>query len=261
MSTTCSPPVRPCRHDPTVKPFLFLGTRAEDEAADSEYAAILRCTGLAEPDVRRVRLERQELGPVDLEEWSGILLGGGPFNVSDPDGAKSPVQRRVEAELGELADRVVDADFPFFGACYGIGVLGRVRGGIVDRTYGEPIGCVEVSLSDAGRADRLLAGMPDTFDVLLGHKEAVRRLPDGAVVLASSTTCPVQAFRIGEHVYATQFHPELDADGLALRIDTYREHGYFPPAQAQSLMDMARRTVVTEPPRLLAAFVERYARA
>jgi GMP synthase (glutamine-hydrolysing) len=244
-----------------VKPFLFLGTRAEDEAADSEYAAILRCTDLDEADVRRVRLERVELGPVDLEDWSGILLGGGPFNVSDPDDAKSPVQHRVEAELGELARRVIDADFPFFGACYGIGVIGGLRGGVVDRTHGEPIGCVEVSLSEEGRADPLLAGLPDSFDVLLGHKEAVRRLPEGAVLLASSTTCPVQAFRLGRHVYATQFHPELDAEGLVLRIDTYREHGYFPPAQAQSLMDMARRSVVTEPPRLLAAFVERYARA
>jgi GMP synthase (glutamine-hydrolysing) len=244
-----------------VKPFLFLGTRAEDEAADSEYAAILRCTGLDEAAVRRVRLEQEELGQVDLDDWSGILLGGGPFNVSDPDDVKSPVQRRVESELADLADRVVDADFPFLGACYGIGVLGGLRGGIVDRTHAEPIGRVEVSLSEAGRADPLLAGMPDSFDVLLGHKEAVRRLPDGAELLASSTTCPVQAFRLGEHVYATQFHPELDVEGLVLRIDTYREHGYFPPAQAQSLMDMARRSVVTEPPRLLAAFVERYARA
>ena len=52
-----------------------------------------------------------------------------------------------------------------------------------------------------------------------------------------------------------------DIEGLVLRIDTYREYGYFPPAQAQSVMDMARRAVVTEPPRLLATFVERYARA
>ena len=36
-------------------------------------------------------------------------------------------------------------------------------------------------------------------------------LPRHAVLLASSPTCPVQAFRIGSHVYATQFHPELDA--------------------------------------------------
>ncbi len=39
-------------------PFLFLGTRAEDEAADGEYDAVLRCAGLDERDVRRVRLEQ-----------------------------------------------------------------------------------------------------------------------------------------------------------------------------------------------------------
>jgi len=243
-----------------MRPFLFLGTRAEDEAADSEYAAVLACTGLDERELRRVRLESEELGSVDLDDWSGIMLGGGPFNVSDPAEVKAPVQQRVEAELAALAEAVVDADFPFLGACYGIGVLGRLRGGLVDRTYGEPIGCVEVTLTGDGRSDPLFTGMPTSFDVFLGHKEAVRRLPAGAVLLASSTTCPVQAFRLGHHVYATQFHPELDAEGLCLRIDTYRQHGYFPPAQARSLRDMARRSVVTEPPRLLSSFVERYAR-
>ena len=243
-----------------MKPFLFLGTRAEDDAADDEYAAVLRCTGLDEGDVRRHRLERDELGAVDLALWSGILLGGGPFNVSDPDDRKSPVQRRVEAELAGLAEQVVAADFPFFGACYGVGALGGIRGGVVDRTYGEAIGAVEVTLTDEGRADPLFTGLPGRFTVFLGHKEAVRRLPDGAVRLASSTTCPVQAFRLGRHVYATQFHPELDVEGLCLRIDVYRHHGYFPPAEARSLQDLARRSVVTEPPRLLAAFAERYAR-
>ena len=244
-----------------MKPFLFLGTRAEDAVADDEYAAVLRCGGLAERDLRRHRLERDELGEVDLAAWSGILLGGGPFNVSDPDEEKSDAQRRAEAELDALAARAVAADFPFFGACYGIGVLGRTDGGLVDRTYGEPIGCVTVSLSDEGRADPLFAGMPDDFDVLLGHKEAVHTLPRGATLLASSATCPVQAFRLGRHVYATQFHPELDVESLCLRVDTYREYGYFPPAQAQSVKDMARRAVVTEPPRLLATFVERYAQS
>lgn len=243
-----------------MRPFLFLGTRAEDEAADSEYAAVLRFTGLTASDVRRVRLEREELGAVDLDDWSGIMLGGGPFNVSDPDHLKSPAQRRAEAELVDLATRVVEADFPFFGACYGIGVLGATRGGVVDRTHGEPVGCVEVTLSKAGLADPLFAGIPDQFSVFLGHKEAVSRLPEGAVLLALSATCPVQAFRLGDHVYATQFHPELDAEGLCLRIETYREHGYFPPEQADELIHLARHSVVTEPPRLLGRFVERFAR-
>ncbi|GAA1477267.1 glutamine amidotransferase [Nocardioides aestuarii] len=243
-----------------MKPFLFLGTRAEDDAADDEYAAVLRGTGLDEARLARVRLERDELGPVDLDAWSGFILGGGPFNVSDPIVQKSVEQLRAEADLARLAGQVVAADAPFLGACYGIGVLGSTGGGVVDRTYGEPIGAVEVTLTDEGRADPLLAALPDAFDVFLGHKEAVRELPAGAVRLASSTTCPVQAFRIGDNVYATQFHPELDVESLALRIQTYRDHGYFPPEQAQGLIDMARRAEVSEPVKILAAFADRYAR-
>jgi len=240
-----------------MKPFLFLGTRAEDAAADSEYAAVLRGAGLDERDVRRVRLESTELGPVDLDDWSGIVLGGGPFNVSDPVAAKSPSQRRAEAELHELATRVVAPDFPFLGACYGVGVLGTLRNGVVDRHFGEPISAREITLTEAGREDPLLGAMPPTFQAFLGHKEAVRRLPDGAVLLASSADCPVHAFRLGQRVYATQFHPELDIDGLVLRIDIYRHHGYFdPPEEAEAVMEMARGSAVEHPTRLLSRFVE-----
>jgi GMP synthase (glutamine-hydrolysing) len=47
--------------------------------------------------------------------------------------------------------------------------------------------------------------------------------------------CPVQMFRIGENVYATQFHPEADAEEFILRINTYRNHGYFEPHEADEL--------------------------
>ena len=243
-----------------MKPFLFLGTRAEDAAADDEYAAVLRFSGLDETGLRRRRLERDSLGDWDLEDWSGVILGGGPFNISDPFEEKSLVQRRVEHELHELALAAVAADFPFFGACYGIGTLGSLQGGLVDRTYGEPIGAVTIRQTPEGLADPLFGVLPDAFEVFLGHKEAVTRMPRGGVLLAGSPACPVQAFRLGRNVYATQFHPELDRDGLCLRIHTYRHHGYFDPPEADELMRLARASVVTEPPRLLGRFVELYAR-
>ena len=108
-----------------MKPFLLLGIRAEDAAADNEYDSFLSMAGLGEGALRRIRLEQRALGQVDLGEWSGILLGGGPLNYSDPAELQSPVQRRVEADLHGLLDRVMRADFPFLGACYGIGALGR----------------------------------------------------------------------------------------------------------------------------------------
>jgi GMP synthase (glutamine-hydrolysing) len=242
------------------KPFLLLATRAEDAAADNEYESFLTHSGLAERDLRRIRLEQGPLPPVHLEDWSGILLGGGPFNSSDPEDSKSPVQLRVERELTELLDRVIEADSPFLGACYGIGTVGNHQGAVVDRQYGEPVGAVPITLTDDGERDQLFAVLPSTFEAFVGHKEAVSKLPGHAVLLASSPSCPVQAFRIGEHVYATQFHPELDVQGLHTRIEVYKHAGYFPPAEAEALKAMAAAADVRHPHAILPRFVELYAR-
>lgn len=243
-----------------MRPFLFLGTRAEDEAADGEYAAVLRYSGLDEDQLERRRLERDPLGAVDLASYSGIILGGGPFNVSDPLETKSDTQLRVEAELNGLARRVVAEDFPFLGACYGIGTLGVLDGGVVDRTYGEPVSAVTITLTEQGRRDPVFGASAASFQAFLGHKEAVATLPRGAVLLATGEACPVQGFRIGQHVYATQFHPELDVEGICTRIDVYQHHGYFHPSEADALKAMAHAASVTEPERILTAFAERYAR-
>ena len=241
-------------------PFLLLASRAEDAAAEDEYAAYLRYGGLEERELRRVRLEAAPLPALDLSEFSGVIVGGSPFTSSDPPEQKSLVQQRVERELSALLDQLVARDFPFLGACYGVGTLGRHQGAVIDRTYGEPLGAVEIELTDAGLQDPLLQGMPRTFTAFTGHKEAVSSLPPHAVLLASSVTCPVHMFRIKTNLYATQFHPELDADGLVTRIDIYRHAGYFPPESAEELMDNARRFTVTEPMTVLKNFVAHYAR-
>jgi GMP synthase (glutamine-hydrolysing) len=241
-----------------VKPFLLLAIRAEDAAADNEYDSFLSLSGLGEGELRRFRLEQHALGQVDLGDWSGIMLGGGPFNYSDPEELKTPVQRRVEADLSGLLDQVVSADFPFLGACYGIGALGRHQDAVVDRRFSEPVGAVEITLTPAGQRDPLLDGLPATFQAFTGHKEAVSRLPGHTVLLASSAACPVQAFRVGANAYATQFHPELDVAGLCTRIEVYKHAGYFDPDQADEIKARAVRSNVTWPPAILRGFVRRY---
>ena len=242
-----------------MRPFLLLSSRAEDEAADGEYEAFLRVTGLPPARLRRVRMEAAPLGSFDLDDYAGIFVGGGPFNSSDAPLTKSPVQHRVERELALLLDEVVARDFPFFGACYGVGRLGVHQGGVIDGTYAEPISAVRVRLTEEGLADPVLAGMAEEFDAFVGHKEACTVLPPSAVLLASSPACPVQMFRMKDNLYATQFHPELDLPGLLTRVRVYQHAGYFPPAELDQLIASLQPAVVTEPGRMLANFVARYA--
>ncbi len=236
-----------------MKPFLLLSIRPEQAAADDEYAAFQRFTGLSTDGLRRVQLTAGHLGRVDLADWSGIILGGGPFNASDP--VKSPLQERVEDEIYGLLESVIAEDFPFLGACYGIGTLGTHCRAVVDHLYAEPVGAIGVTLTPEGRRDPLLAGVPDRFFAYGGHKEAISQLPQEAVALASSAACPVQAFRLGERVYATQFHPELDFAGLSTRVSVYRNAGYFPPEAADALLAEAARFEVSHPMLILRNFV------
>jgi GMP synthase (glutamine-hydrolysing) len=66
-------------------------------------------------------------------------------------------------------------------------------------------------------------------------------------------------FRVKNNLYATQFHPELDLPGLLTRVRIYQHAGYFPPAELDDVVARLAPAVVTEPGRMLANFVVRYA--
>jgi len=243
------------------RPFLLISTRDDPVAAEDEVRGFLAASGLSAGELAVHALDAAPLPPdLDVDAYAGILLGGGPFNFSDDPAAKSTIQVRVESELASLLDVLVERDVPFLGACYGVGALGTHQGGLVDRTHAEPVGTTRVELTGAGAADPITAGMPRSFEAFVGHKEAVSQLPADAVLLATSAACPVQMFRIRTNLYATQFHPELDGDGLATRIAVYRDAGYFPAEAAGELARLARSADVTWPSRVLRNFVARYRR-
>ena len=243
-----------------MKPFLILQLRPETEASDDEFQAILRKGGLGEEDVHRIRLDQAPL-PQDLrlEDFAGVIVGGGPGCVSDPEDKKSAVEAQIETAVLSLMPQITEQDFPFLGCCYGIGILGHHLGRVVSKeNYSEAVGTADCELTDAGKADPILAGVPDAFHAFVGHKEAVQRLPEGCVHLVSSPTCPYQMIRYGENVYATQFHPEADSDGFEVRINIYKHRGYFPPEDAQKLIAMCRAADVHAPEKVLRNFVTRY---
>ena len=240
------------------RPFLVLQLRPEDAASDNEFAAILRFGDLQEHETRRIRIEKAGIPEVDLADYSAIIVGGSPFDISTPEPDKAPIQRRIEADFRSLFDRVVPADFPFLGACSGNGLLGHYLGAPISGRYREPVGGATVEITEAGQSDPLLAGFPSQIRVLLGHKEACDHLPEAATLLVRGDRCPVQMFRVGENVYATQFHPEGDPEGFSVRINCYKSCGYFPESEAESLIRAVSRERTPQAQEILKRFVARY---
>jgi len=242
-----------------MKPFLILQLRPNDLASDHEFSAFLQYGGLTEHDVHRVRMENEGIPEINLNDYSGIVIGGGPSNVSDNEEHKDDYQKRFEVDLNRLLAKVFEVDFPILGTCYGIGALNKYQGGEVSKEkYFEGVGGLEIELTEAGRRDELLTGVPVKFMAFGGHKEACQSIPNSATVLAKSDNCPIQMIKFGQNMYATQFHTELDKEGIALRINIYKNHGYFSPEDAETLIKNTKKHHVTIPNIIFKQFVERY---
>ena len=241
-----------------MKHILILQMRPENETCESEFEAILRVGKIDRERVDRIRVEQLEKFEIDINNYCAIIAGGSPFDVTCPVDKKSEVQNRVESFFNQLFDQIIAVDFPFLGICSGNGLLGNYYGTTISRKYAEPISSTKITLTEDGEKDALLKGLPKQFLAFVGHKEACNSVPKGALLLVSSQNCPVQMFRIKKNIYATQFHPEADSDEFILRINTYKNFGYFPPEQAGELILAVQDIETPVPKEILRRFVDRY---
>ncbi len=109
--------------------------------------------------------------------------------------------------------QAMNADLPVIGHCLGGQLMARTLGARVAASPAPEIGWQPMRVIDSAAA-RAWFGDPGERVVYQWHQESFE-LPAGAEPLASSATCPHQAFAIGPHL-ALQFHVELDAHKLAL---------------------------------------------
>ncbi len=243
-----------------MKPFVILQLRPETAAADNEFDAILEKSGLDKSEVVRIRLEREPIPEgFELHDYAGVIVGGGPGCVSDPAEQKSEAERRIEEAILGLMPAIAADDVPFMGCCYGIGILAHHLGAKVGKErYGEDVGAVACTLTGDGKTDPLVKELPESFMAFVGHKEAVQELPSGCAHLLSSEPCPYQMIRYKDNIYATQFHPEADSKVFELRINIYKDKGYFPPEEAEKLIASCNQQNVHVPETILRNFVTKY---
>lgn len=245
----------------TTAPLLYVCVRPQQGAAAAEYESFRAAAHLDASQLVSLDLVRDPLPENVFERCSGFFIGGSPFNVTDPESTKTDVQRRLEADLERIASGVMDAGTGGTTAlftCYSIGILTRLLGGTVSRGYPEDTGPVTVDLTPDGESDPLLGTLAHRFTALTAHKEGAATVPDGATLLATNEACPVQAYRVGERLYATQFHPEPTPRAFTERMAVYRDDGYFPANDYDTVAGRVLAASVTEPVRLIRAFARAF---
>lgn len=236
---------------------LYVCVRPELGAADAEHASFRRALGVDVVD--RLDLLTERLDPARLARYQGVVVGGSPFNVTDP--AKSSVQRRVEADLERLARRAIAGEIAAFFTCFSIGVVTRMLGGEVTSDTPESASATVIETTAAASDDPVFGPSAPALTVFTAHKESAVAVPDGAVLLATNAASPVQAYRVGTHLYTAQFHPEPTPRDFADRMTFYRTTGYFDPEEFDLVQQEVLAASVTEGAALLRRFAQTFAPA
>lgn len=136
---------------------------------------------------------------IKAKKPKGIILSGGPSSVYD-----------VGAPIVDTRDLLAIA--PLFGICYGMQLLAKNFGGVVESAKVREYGANTVKWSQP-----LNAMIPDQQKVWMSHGDIMKVPPPGFEVIATSDSGHPAAIR-GPKVLAVQFHPEVQhtENGLEL---------------------------------------------
>ena len=152
-----------------------------------------------------------------------LVLGGAMAAWEDDVAPWLPQTRRL------LAD-AVRADLPTLGICLGGQLLALACGGSVERgADGLEVGIQPIHVLDAAWQDEFLGGalhrlsngsQQTELTVPQYHQDAVTRLPDDAILLATGERYPYQAFRVGSRAWGLQYHPEVSDVDFAFWVNS-----------------------------------------
>jgi GMP synthase-like glutamine amidotransferase len=161
---------------------------------------------------RSLRAWEEPIDELDPRDFAALIPMGGTAHAWQADDI--PLLRR---ELRFLRD-AVEAEVPVLGICLGGQLLARALGGEVTAAAEAEIGWLEITATDAARADPIFRILDDSAGVYQWHSD-VFEAPPGANILARSEASPNQAFRMeGAAAWGIQFHPEATPELFELWI-------------------------------------------
>jgi GMP synthase-like glutamine amidotransferase len=139
--------------------------------------------------------------PDSLEQMEAVIVLGGPMNVYEEQ--KYPFLKQEDIFI----KKVLEKRIPFLGICLGAQLLAKAVGAKVKKAPVKEIGWYRIQLTPSGVADPLWVGFSHELTVFQWHEDTFD-IPRKGVLMATSLTCPHQAFRMGPCAYGLQFHLE-----------------------------------------------------
>ena len=143
-----------------------------------------------------------ELWKIDIGQVDLLAVLGGPIGAHDD--ALYPFL----VEEVELIRQRLDSGRPLLGICLGAQLMARALGAAVGPMGRKEIGYGPLTFTSQGISSPL--ARIGTQALLHWHGDQFE-LPAGCASLASTPLCPHQAFMVGTHAMAWQFHLEVDA--------------------------------------------------
>lgn len=146
--------------------------------------------------------------PDDLAGYDGVMISGSIASVNDPD-----------AWIARLLDGIraaKAAEIPVFGACFGHQAIAKALGGEVGKN---PQGWVLGPYETHTHAPAIWMDRGGSMVLQAAHKEQVLRPPPGTRIHAGTEAVPIGHLSIGNRIFGTQYHPELDRDFMAGLFD------------------------------------------
>ncbi len=165
--------------------------------------------GLIEPlllqsgwHVRYYDVGVDDLSAPEIRNANLLVVLGGPVGAEDDD-----LYPFLADEVRLIKERLASQK-PILGICLGAQLMARALGASVKPMSHKEIGYAPVELTAPARKSPLvhIGNQP----VLHWHGDQFS-MPQGLESFASTSACPHQAFLIGSHAMAWQFHLEVDA--------------------------------------------------